>query len=413
MFGLFRKKPLSEVEAEAEALFSQGQIGEAKLAFDRLEERARKEGAAEVAQRAAERAAACCDGIARARIAEAKRMAELGQLEVAREELEHALQTAVSEAVREEVLACQRSLEQDDALEQAQEAAPLSEEERLTLISGSWEPLQAKELESYGEPLMQALLAIDDGRGDDALRLLESVLERAKEPSYLWLEIARARALTGNTEGAAEALRTFVSRIGPEEGGAARLAAHRELARLAHERGDHEAAIAELEACAAALEDDPRPYLDLGNYLRVIKRPREAIEVLELCAGMFAGGTVEWPVTMELGLACADAGETDRAVQALEQVIEQLASRGHYDFPPAPVMVLAKLHEERGNLTRAADLYRALAEGSDVAQHALYHREAARLLEALGLAEEARRMRARAEALAPGPAASAGESEVR
>jgi tetratricopeptide (TPR) repeat protein len=229
--------------------------------------------------------------------------------------------------------------------------------------------------------------------------LLEGLLKTAKEPSYLWLELGRARLALNDDAGAREALRTFLARIGPEEGGAARLVAHRELARIAHEAGDLEAAIAELEASAAALEDDPRPLLDLGNYLRLIKRPTEAIEVLEMCAGTFDDQLVEWPVTMELGLACADAGESARAVAALEAVLEQLSARGHTDFPPQAVTVLAKLHEEAANLTRAADLYRTLCQGSDSSNHAGYHREAARLLEALGLADEARRMRTRADGL--------------
>jgi hypothetical protein len=52
-------------------------------------------------------------------------------------------------------------------------------------------------------------------------------------------------------------------------------------------------------------------------------------------------------------------------------------------------------------LARAADLFGSLAKGEDAANHALYHREAGRLLEALGLHDEARRMRERSEGLAP------------
>jgi lipoprotein NlpI len=41
-----------------------------------------------------------------------------------------------------------------------------------------------------------------------------------------------------------------------------------------------------------------------------------------------------------------------------------------------------------------------LSQGSDKEKHALYHYETGRLLHALGLSEEARRMLTRAEALA-------------
>jgi tetratricopeptide (TPR) repeat protein len=276
----------------------------------------------------------------------------------------------------------------------------LSDEERLTLITSSWEPLQAEELESYGEPLFAALLTLEEGKGKEALSALLPLAERSQEASYLWLEVARAQLVAGEFEASEASLRKFIARIGPEEGGTARLLAHRELCKLCHERDDHEGAIRELEAAAEALEDDPRPLLDLGNYLRVVERPREAIEVLEMCAAAFGDDTVEWPVTMELGLACAEAGEKERAIQALEQVVQLLVSRGHMDLPPQAAVALAKLHEDNGNLARAADLFGALARGEDAANHALYHREASRLLEALGLSEEAQRMRERAEGLA-------------
>jgi Tfp pilus assembly protein PilF len=395
---LFGKKPLNELESDARRLYEAAAWGEAKLAYDRLETRAAKEQP-ELARQAAERVIACCDNLADARVTEALDLAKHGHLDLAREELKHALETARSEAVTARVREAQRKIEQRDAVVQARRPAELSDEERLILITSTWEPLQAEELESYGEPLSQAVLAIELGDGERAMALLEPLLASAKEPSYLWLEVGRAKLARDDDEGAAEALRTFLSRIGPEEGGAARQGAHRELARIAHKRGDHEEALAELEACAAALENEPGPLHELGSYLRQLKRPQEAIEVLELCGALFVDGNVEWPVTMELGLACADIGESARAIQALEAVLEQLSQRGHTDFPPQAVVRLAKLHEEAGDLTRAADLYRALTEGSDGPNHGLYHRETARLLEAMGLSEEALRMRERAAGL--------------
>lgn len=398
MFGMFRKKDARELWAEAEALFANGRFGDAKLSFDRAEERAQKEGLSDLAAQAAERAALSCDRIAVARIKEAELLARGGDKEVAAEELKHALETARSDAVRAQITAAQRALEQRDAQDAAQAPLPLSDEERITLISGSWEPLQAKELESYGDPLLSALLALDEERAAEAVAQLEALLASAKEPSYLWLELGRARLLADDEQGAAAALRTFLTRIGPEEGGGPRILAHRELARIAHEAGDKEGAVELLEACAAALENDPRPYLNLGNYLRLIGRPSEALEVLDLCASLFDGRT-EWPVTMEIGLARADLGQVEAAMAALEEVLKVLGASGNTDFPPPAVIALAKLHEQRENLTRAADLYRALCQGSDVENHGTYHREAARLLEKLGMAEEAQRMRTRAEAL--------------
>lgn len=397
--GLFRKRPLSELQAEAEEHLAGARFGEAKLAFDRLAARAEKEDP-ELARRAQQWSHDACDSIARGRMKEAKALARAGHRDLAREELDHALETAHGEQARSEVQAAITAMEQRDASVQAVQAVvELSDEERLTLITGSWEPLQAEELERYGEPLLQALLAIDDQRAADALALLQPLTAEAKEASYLWLELARAQLLAGELDASEESLRRFVARIGPDEGGTARLLAHRELARLLHERDDREGAIREFEACAEALEDDPRPLLDLGNYLRLIGRPTEAVEVLEMCAEQFEEGAVEWPVTLELGLACAEAGQGPRAITALENVVQTLVGRGNQDVPAAAAIALAKLHEADGNLVRAADLYRALAQGEDGANHALYHREASRVLELLGLTDEARRMRERAEGL--------------
>ncbi|HEX6242662.1 MAG TPA: hypothetical protein VFZ61_17230 [Polyangiales bacterium] len=397
--GLFKKRPLNELEREAEALFSEERFGEAKLAFDRLESRAEKEDVA-VAQRAQARVQECCDRLADGRVREAQQLARNGHLDLAREELRHALETARTAEAQARVRAAQVAIEQRDARAQAATpSAELSEEERLTLISGTWEPLQAEELESYGEPVTRALLDLEDGKAAEALAAMLPLAQSKAGASYLWLEIARAHAQLSDIPAAEAALRTFLTRIGPDEGGTARLLAHRELSRLCHERGDHEGAIRELEACAEALEDDPRPLLDLGNYLRVIGRPREAVEVLEMCAAAFGENTVEWPVTMELGLACAEAGDGERAVAALEEVVQALVTRGELDLPPTLAVALAKLHEGQGNLARAADLYGNLAKGSDGANHATYLREAGRLLETLGLAEEAQRMRERADGL--------------
>ena len=396
--NLFGKRDVDELARDAEALFARGEFGEAKLAYDRVAERAAKTKP-ELCSTAEARAAECCDKIALARAQEALTLFRHGDEELARNELKHALDTARSEAARARVRELANELERKDAVERAEEVAPLSDEERWVLISSSWESLQAEELEGYGAALEQALLAFERGDAQGALDQLNAIRANAKEPSYLWLEIARAELALGALDAAQGSLRTFLSRIASDEGGAARMLAHRELARIAHERGEHEAAIAELESCAEALGDDPRPYLDLGNYLRVIDRPREAVEVLELCAGLFGDRTIEWPVTMELGLACAAAGDAERATGLLESVLSTLLAGGQRDLPPAAVITLAELHEKAGNVPRAADLFRTLTEGSDTANHVRYHEEAARLLDVLSLTNEAQRMRERAAAL--------------
>jgi tetratricopeptide (TPR) repeat protein len=397
--GLFKRRTLQELWAEIEAMFAAGRFGDAKIACDRLEGRAEKEDPA-LAERVKARAAECCDRIADARILEAANLARGGHLDLAREELRHAVETARSADVLARAHSVEKSFEQRDARRQvAARSVELSREERLELLGGTWEPLQAEELLGYGDAMADALIDLEDGKAAQALATMLRLAENQAGAAYLWLEIARARGQLGELAAAEEALRTFLVRIGPDEGGTTRLLSHRELARLCHERGDKEGAIRELEAAAEALEDDPRPLLELGNYLRLIERPREAIEVLEMCADAFGDNTVEWPVTMELGLACAEAGDKDRAMSALESVVQGLVAQGNLDLPPPAAVALAKLHEEKGNLARAADLYGSLARGGDAAHHGDYVREASRLLDALGLTDEARRMRERAEGL--------------
>ena len=70
------------------------------------------------------------------------------------------------------------------------------------------------------------------------------------------------------------------------------------------------------------------------------------------------------------------------------------------DFPPSSARALAELHEEAGRKDRAADLFRSLAEGSDVENHYTYYREAARLLRDLEILDDSRTFAQRAVGLA-------------
>lgn len=396
--NLFKKQSLDELEREAAAHFEAGAFSEAKRAYDRLAERAKHEPAVRAAAEA--RADRCCDALAEARAKEAERLHKAGERELGRDELQHALDIARDAALKARLEALALSFEQREKQRPEEPAAaPLSDEERLMLITSGWDEAQSEELEGYGDALLEALLAIEREDGAAASALLAELVAAHPKARYLYLEVARAYLAQKALDQAEEALRTFVDRLGPEGGGTPRLVAHRELARMAHERGARDAAVAELEAAAAALSDDPRAFLDLGNYLRAIERPKEAIEVLALCEAMFPEGKVEWPVTLELGLAHADAGDDARGVTLLEAVVQQLLQKGERDLPPVAAVALARLHERGGNHARAADLFRLLTTGSDVDNHARYHLEAARLLDVLELTDEAARMRAKAQAL--------------
>lgn len=374
-----------------------GELGEAKLAFDRAADAAGDQRS--LREQAEAGSARCCDALARQRLAEAEKLRARGQIDLALEEVQQALETAQGSEMRERARAALHSFDRVEAVQSLPEANELSAEERFALLAGNWEPLQAEELEALGDPLAAALVKLESGALSEARTALDALVEAVEDPRYLWLEVGRARIACGDLDSGSEALRTFLARIGPDEGGNARLSAHSALAQISHDQGDTEAAIEELEACAAALEDDPRPLLQLGGYLRHAGRPGEAIEVIELCRDLFTDGPVEWPVLLELGLAQADAGHSNRAIATLEGIVELFAGRGELDFPAVLAERLASLHEAEGHLARAADLYSGLSRSGDTESRPRYLSEAARLLDALGLGDEAERMRERKRAL--------------
>jgi tetratricopeptide (TPR) repeat protein len=384
--------------AEADALFAQGRFGEAKLAYDRAADKA---GGAPAERRAhvQARIAEIRDAIARSRLAEAAELESHGELDLARAELAGALETAASAEVARE---CERrieALERRDA-RAAATAVEVTPDEIVEAIAANWEEEQAEEYERYGPRFREALLLAHAERFDEARARLEAVLAEAKDPHYLHFEIGQVRLLAGAEEEAIASFRAFLASIGPDEGGYARLMTHGNLAGLADERGDEEAAIAEWEAAIDALPDDPRPRLNLGVYLRRKGHAEAAAEVLEAVLAELDEVQPDVRVVEELALAKRDAGREDEAVQLLEQVIAHHVKLGILDYPPEGARALAELHEKRGDARRAADLWRALAKGSHVAGHLHYHREAARLLATLGEEAEARRLLQRAAELA-------------
>jgi len=408
---IFGGKSFADSRAEADALFEQSRWGEAKLAYDRAIERAKEAPEADLAHARA-RAATCADELAKERIAAAEEYLAHGDEELARSELEHAIETAASTDLRRRAERRVEELERRDARERAKDDAAVTDEERFAALAGGWDEDQAEEYELYGDRFREALLAMQAERVKEAHTLLEAVLADTDDPHYLWLEVGRARLLDGDTPGGTEALESFLASIGPDEGGNSRLAAHLELARLADEREDVEAAMEQYEAAIAADDENAATYLALGHYLRVRGQPAEAIEVLD--AGLPFIGEVrpDWRVIQELALAHQELGHDDQAVDLLEEVIQIHVARSARDFPPETAVPLARLHEKAGRVERAADLFRSLADGSDRANHYAYHREAARVLDLLGLHAEARRMLLRASELAPDDDARTAESAL-
>jgi len=362
---LFGQRTAAEWVDKADSDWGAGDYGVAKLAYESAA--AASDATPDQRSRAEQRVIECRDRLATARIEEAEKLAadsdEMSH-ELARAEIKSALQIAASPSVLQRARSLAERLEQGDARQHAQELAD-DEPDILTTISGTWEPEQAEEYEAYGEPLFAALIAVHQGRPQEALAALQRVMSEAKDPHYLCFEVARAQLMTGDTEAAAGMLRKFLASIGPDEGGETRLVAHMELAAMAKDRSDFDGAVQELENAIDALPEDPRPYVSLGVFLRTEGHAGEAIEVLEAAQQVIGEARPDWRIVQELGLAHLAAGNRARALELLEKVIQTFATQRLTDLPPDTAMPLAKLHEEAGNKARAADLYASLARGSD------------------------------------------------
>lgn len=395
--GLFKKLFSADpagLEKKADALYADGDFGPAKLSYEKAIE------AASENERPAleEKVRRCTDGIARQRIEEGKAYLAEGSIELAEQELEGALEVASDQGLVEEAQALLDGLEAKEA--QAQAAVPeITDEERVALLMGQWQEAQADEYDGYGDALIDALVSMQKEDFSHARGQLESLLEEAPEPRYLWLEVGRARLLSDDLSGGKEALQSFLGSLADDEGGETKLAANLTLARLAADASDFEEAMGYFESAVHALPEDYRPYLAMGAFLRDQGHAGEALEVLETSLELSKTSGTDWHLLEELGRASELAGKPDAARAFLEQVVEFFTNHQVTDLPPNTAVSLAGLYEAEGRLDRAADMYRALSQGSDREKHALYHYEAGRLLRALELDDEARRMLTRAEAL--------------
>ena len=395
--SLFKKLFSADADSlkrKADSLFEAGDFGPAKLAYEKAIAASPEDARAPLV----ERVRACTNGIARQRIEVAQAYLQQGAIELAEQELSGALEVAEDDNIRQQAQALLDGLEAGDAQAQAT-SEEMSDEERIAILMGQWEEAQADEYESHGDALLEALLALHGERYEDARAQLETLLDSAESPRYLWLEVGRARLLTGDDAGGRQALEQFLGALDEGEANEAKVAVNLTLARLADDGGEFEEAMKRFEAAVHAVPDDYRPYLAMGAFLRDKDHTEEALEVLRTALTLSASSAMDWRLLEELGLASEQAGKPGEALSFLEQVIEFFTSRQVMDFPPATATALARLYETEGRLDRAADMYRALSQGSDGPNHAVYHYEAGRLLTALGLQGDARRMLTRAEAL--------------
>lgn len=404
LFGkLFGKRSLESERAQADSLFQAGELGPAKLAYERAQDLA--PAGSDAFQYLQAQSALCRDRLAEQRLAAAEKFIAQGTLELARDELQSAIETAASEALIARAEQRIESLEQVELREQQDATPELAADDRFEVISGGFEEDQYAEYLAHGEAMKRALLLLHDGATQQARQELEQLILSADAPRYLWFELGRARLADGASEAGAEALEKFLAGLAPEEGGDARLLAHIELAQLVHARGDFDGAVAHYEQALEAMPADPRPYLAMSAFFRSQQLFEEAIEVLEAALEGRDEHNPDFRLWQELGLAYMGAGRDADAVAQLERVVDFFARRTQRDLPPEGTLALAALYEKSQRPARALDLLTVLAEGSDRANAWAYQLEAARLAKTLGHQADARRMLKRATELAPQDAA--------
>lgn len=382
---------------KAEELFARGAFGEAKLAFEKARDalpgdrRSERDGLVL-------RIDACRDGIAKNRIAQGLMLRERGERELAKEELRGALEVAADPSL---VDRAQAELDDVDRVEvqQANRRVVMTREERIAVLAGSWYEEQATEYAGYGDEFFDALLALDDEDFPTARDGFAAVLAKAEEPVYLILEHAKACTLAGDSEAAVAGYKRFLAALPEGEGGDRRLGAHIQIGSLHGLAGDQEGALDAFQAAVEDFPDDYRPYFALGQQLRISGAPTEALEVLELALDR-AGASPEWSLLEEIGLTLAETGNGPGATAQLESVLKRFVDRGDAFIPPRTAWRLAALYEEQGRLDRAADVWRMLAERGPQTERARAHGEAGRLLAAIGLDDEAKKMLKRGVVLA-------------
>jgi tetratricopeptide (TPR) repeat protein len=373
---------------QGEALFQQGRLGEAKLAFDRALARSKGVDADDIGT-VEQRVRSCKLALARAQIANADAEAAAGDIERAIELLGEAREICGENEVLDAIQDRRTKYESEDARRLVEEAEEISEDELLAIIAGTWIEPQAEEYAAMPDDFRKALLIGHDGDLERAAKLMTDVLARNDlevAPRFAWLELGKMRLKAGDATGAIEALGSFLSSVpADEEAIETILSAHTLRAE----------AFARLKRIDEAKEDliettrlaprDHTTFLALGVFLRSAGDYERALKAFERAGELMGQMNPDFKVIREMGFTYLAMGRKDEALERLNAVIEHLASRGEHDqFDPETAIAVARIYEEKGDPMHAADLFRHLAVGYDTKNHFTYNLEATRLLKLVG-----------------------------
>ena len=383
---------------EGDEHFAAGRLGEAKLAYERALRKADKvEGPA--VQAARDRIAACRLGLARSRVAEADALVEVGDIELAGEKLADAVEICDAPEIAQAVEERKKRYQASIARMLSDEEGEMSEEELIAVIAGTWTDAQADEYAELPDCFRDAVLVAHDGDHAKAVELMERAiadsdlaLEEGEEPDhyYVYFDLGLEKARAGLEEAAIADLRRFADESeGDEDAAEKRVQALTALSRVLARRERLEEAEAALVEATETMPKSHEVWTSLGVHLRARGKFDESIRALDRAVEVMGQLNPSFDVVRELGLTYLAAGSTAEAENSLFAVIEHAASQSaHEEMDPLAAVPLAKLYEGKGELDKAANLYRHLAVGHDLANHLVYNVEAARLLHASGAERE-------------------------
>ena len=369
----------------------------------------------------------CQTELVKRQLVEVKRLRSSDDLEGAVELCRSTIELADGLTIKAEVKELSDALTEDLARASQPDTGAPTEEDVFLALSGGWSDAQSDELYGYGEIFRKAFLGLHEGRADEARDVFRIVLRENPEALHIRLELARAlvasrrRETPGKEpeeeaakaeakaaiEEAAALFREYLDREPEEASDELYATVQSELAQVLLELGDGKGAEECLVEAADVTHEQTYGHLNLGRFLRMEKRYDEAIKRLDLAVEKMGGVTPDIRVYRELGLAHRDAGHRDEALDCFKAVIDHQASLGIYDFDPETAEALAALHLDRGEKSEAADLYRHLAQGRNLAGRYRYHMLAGKLLKEIGKKAEGVRELHAARALAPDDAARA------
>jgi tetratricopeptide (TPR) repeat protein len=416
---LFGKDPAA-LRKDAEAAAKAGSWGEAKLAWQQLLE-ARGDAPRDERDEIGRRIGECQTELVRSQLAQVKRLQAAGDLEAATELCRSTIEMADGLTIKAEVKALSDSLTEElTRVSQPDTGAP-TEEDVFLALSGGWSETQADELYGYGEIFKKAFLGLHEGRADEARDVFRVILRENPEALHIRLELARALVASRRRETpekepegdaakaeakaaleeAAGLFRGYLEREPEEASDELYATVQSELAQVLMDLGDAKGAEECLVEAADVTHEQTYGHLNLGRFLRMEKRYPEAIKRLEIAVEKMGVVTPDIRVYRELGYAHRDAGHRDEALECFKAVIDHQASLGIFDFDPETAEALAALHLERGEKSEAADLYRHLAQGRNLAGRYRYHLLAGKLLKEVGKKAEGVRELHAARALAP------------